>query len=122
MLAGLSALGPLTIHDDPEFIFRVGWLLCDVGEHDCIFSEHSPRRILWRRLSRPVGRSIRCGAIHASRRSCRKRKWADSRRWRLSAKPEESDSSAGDFEAAVKWIPGTVNIQNRAPRSSVGPL
>ena len=33
MLASLSALGPLTLHDDPEFVFRVGWLLCDVGEH-----------------------------------------------------------------------------------------
>ena len=34
MLTGLSALGPLKIHDDPEFLFRVGWLLCDVGEHE----------------------------------------------------------------------------------------
>jgi hypothetical protein len=34
MLAGLSVLGPLKIHDDPEFVFRVGWLLCDVGEHE----------------------------------------------------------------------------------------
>jgi serine/threonine protein kinase/tetratricopeptide (TPR) repeat protein len=34
MLAGLSALGPLKLHDDPEFVFRVGWLLCDVGEHE----------------------------------------------------------------------------------------
>ena len=34
MLASLSALGPLTLHDDPEFVFRVGWLLCDVGEHE----------------------------------------------------------------------------------------
>ena len=33
MVASLSALGPLTLHDDPEFVFRVGWLLCDVGEH-----------------------------------------------------------------------------------------
>jgi len=47
---------------------------------------------------------------------------ADSKRWRLFAKPEESDCSAGDFEAAVKWIPGSVNIRNRAPRSSFGPL
>ena len=34
MLAAVSALSPLTIHDDPEFLFRVGWLLCDVGEHE----------------------------------------------------------------------------------------
>jgi serine/threonine protein kinase/tetratricopeptide (TPR) repeat protein len=34
MLAGLASMGPLTIHDDPEFVFRVGWLLCDVGEHE----------------------------------------------------------------------------------------
>jgi TolB-like protein len=34
MLAGLSAMGPLKLHDDPEFVFRVGWLLCDVGEHE----------------------------------------------------------------------------------------
>jgi hypothetical protein len=34
MLAGLSALSPLKLHDDPEFVFRVGWLLCDVGEHE----------------------------------------------------------------------------------------
>jgi tetratricopeptide (TPR) repeat protein len=34
MLAGLSGLGQLKVHDDPEFVFRVGWLLCDVGEHE----------------------------------------------------------------------------------------
>jgi len=34
MLAALSALAPLKIHDDPEFVFRVGWLLCDVSEHE----------------------------------------------------------------------------------------
>lgn len=34
MLAAVSALSALTIHDDPEFLFRVGWLLCDVGEHE----------------------------------------------------------------------------------------
>ena len=34
MIASLSVLGPLTLHDDPEFVFRVGWLLCDVGEHE----------------------------------------------------------------------------------------
>jgi tetratricopeptide (TPR) repeat protein len=34
MLGSLSALGTLTLHDDPEFVFRVGWLLCDVGEHE----------------------------------------------------------------------------------------
>jgi eukaryotic-like serine/threonine-protein kinase len=34
MLAVLSALSSLTVHDDPEFLFRVGWLLCDVGEHE----------------------------------------------------------------------------------------
>ena len=34
MLAAVSDLIPLTIHDDPEFLFRVGWLLCDVGEHE----------------------------------------------------------------------------------------
>jgi serine/threonine protein kinase/tetratricopeptide (TPR) repeat protein len=34
MLAAVSALSPLRIHDDPEFLFRVGWLLCDVGGHE----------------------------------------------------------------------------------------
>jgi serine/threonine protein kinase/tetratricopeptide (TPR) repeat protein len=34
MLAAVSAVSALTIHDDPEFVFRVGWLLCDVGEHE----------------------------------------------------------------------------------------
>jgi serine/threonine protein kinase/tetratricopeptide (TPR) repeat protein len=34
MLAALSAVSALTIHDDPEFVFRVGWLLCDVGGHE----------------------------------------------------------------------------------------
>jgi len=33
-LAGVSALSPLKVHDDPDFVFRVGWLLCDVGEHE----------------------------------------------------------------------------------------
>ena len=27
-------MSPLTLHNDPEFLFRVGWLLCDVGEHE----------------------------------------------------------------------------------------
>jgi tetratricopeptide (TPR) repeat protein len=30
----LPALGPLKINDDPEAIFQLGWLLCDVGEHE----------------------------------------------------------------------------------------
>jgi non-specific serine/threonine protein kinase len=34
MLAGLSPLGALQIQHDPEFVFRVGWLLCDAGEHE----------------------------------------------------------------------------------------
>jgi hypothetical protein len=34
MLVAVSAVSSLTIHDDPEFVFRVGWLLCDVGEHE----------------------------------------------------------------------------------------
>jgi hypothetical protein len=29
----MSAFGPLKVHDDPEAIFQLGWLLCDVGEH-----------------------------------------------------------------------------------------
>jgi serine/threonine protein kinase len=32
VLAGISALGPLKIMDDPEAIFQMGWLLCDAGE------------------------------------------------------------------------------------------
>ena len=34
MLAAVSALGALKIMDDPEAIFQMGWLLCDVGEHE----------------------------------------------------------------------------------------
>jgi serine/threonine protein kinase/tetratricopeptide (TPR) repeat protein len=34
MLTAVSGLSELTIHDDPEFLFRVGWLLCDVGEYE----------------------------------------------------------------------------------------
>jgi eukaryotic-like serine/threonine-protein kinase len=34
MLAVVSALGTLKIMDDPEAIFQMGWLLCDLGEHD----------------------------------------------------------------------------------------
>jgi hypothetical protein len=33
MLAALSTPRALTLYEDPEFLFRVGWLLCDVGEH-----------------------------------------------------------------------------------------
>ena len=33
-LSTASSLGPLKIHDDPDFVFRVGWLLCDVREHE----------------------------------------------------------------------------------------
>jgi len=32
MLAGVSALGGLKIMEDPEALFQIGWLLCDVGE------------------------------------------------------------------------------------------
>ncbi len=100
MLAGLSALSPLKVYDDPEFRLPRGMVAVRCGRARArasrIFGEPSPRRTLWLRRSRKVGRSIRCEAIHASRRSWRKRKWADSKRWPLSAKPEESDSSAGD--------------------------
>ena len=34
MAVSLSAFGPLKIQDDPEAMFQVGWLLCDVGEHE----------------------------------------------------------------------------------------
>lgn len=34
MLANLSEYSLLALHDDPEFVFRMGWMLCDVGEHD----------------------------------------------------------------------------------------
>jgi hypothetical protein len=30
----MSALSTLKIQDDPEAIFQVGWLLCDVGDHE----------------------------------------------------------------------------------------
>jgi serine/threonine protein kinase/tetratricopeptide (TPR) repeat protein len=32
LLAGLAALSSLRIMEDPEAIFQIGWLLCDVGE------------------------------------------------------------------------------------------
>jgi serine/threonine protein kinase len=34
LLAGVSALGALTIMEDPEALFQMGWLLCDAGEHE----------------------------------------------------------------------------------------
>jgi len=34
VLAGASALGALKIMGDPEALFQIGWLLCDVGEHE----------------------------------------------------------------------------------------
>ncbi len=34
MVARAAALGALKIMDDPEAIFQIGWLLCDVGEHE----------------------------------------------------------------------------------------
>ena len=34
ILSTISALGPLKIMDDPEAIFQMGWLLCDLGEHE----------------------------------------------------------------------------------------
>jgi eukaryotic-like serine/threonine-protein kinase len=34
MLAGLSALNALAVYEDPEFVFRAGWLLCDAGDHE----------------------------------------------------------------------------------------
>jgi TolB-like protein len=34
MLGRLEALGSLKIVDDPEATFELGWLLCDVGEHE----------------------------------------------------------------------------------------
>jgi non-specific serine/threonine protein kinase len=33
LLAGLEKLDALTIMDDPEAIFQIGWLVCDAGEH-----------------------------------------------------------------------------------------
>ena len=34
LLAGVSALGALRIMEDPEALFQMGWLLCDIGEHE----------------------------------------------------------------------------------------
>jgi serine/threonine protein kinase/tetratricopeptide (TPR) repeat protein len=34
MRAHLSTFNRLTLGDDPEFVFRVGWMLCDLGEHE----------------------------------------------------------------------------------------
>jgi hypothetical protein len=34
MLANVQALGALRIMEDPEALFQMGWLLCDVGEHE----------------------------------------------------------------------------------------
>jgi eukaryotic-like serine/threonine-protein kinase len=34
MLDHVVALGTLKIEDDPEAVFQLGWLLCDVGEYD----------------------------------------------------------------------------------------
>jgi non-specific serine/threonine protein kinase len=34
LLAGVSALGELTIMEDPEALFQMGWMLCDAGEHE----------------------------------------------------------------------------------------
>jgi TolB-like protein len=33
MLTGMALMSPLKIQDDPEAVFQVGWLLCDVGAH-----------------------------------------------------------------------------------------
>lgn len=127
MLAGLSALGPLKIHEDPEFVFRVGWLLCDVGEHEqgLLYLRRALTKAYFvARLSRSVGRSIRCEAIHASRRFWRKRKWADSKRWPPSAKPEGStprpvthqrvdDRRSGDRLALA--VGGDLDVKIEAP-------
>ena len=32
--AGMSEFSLLTLSDDPEFMFRMGWMLCDVGDHE----------------------------------------------------------------------------------------
>ena len=34
MLADLADLGTIRIQDDPEAIFQVAWLLCDIGAHE----------------------------------------------------------------------------------------
>jgi len=34
ILSTISNLGPLRIMDDPEAIFQMGWLLCDLGEYE----------------------------------------------------------------------------------------
>ena len=34
MFAQMATLGPLKIMDDPEAVFQMGWLLCDLGEHE----------------------------------------------------------------------------------------
>jgi tetratricopeptide (TPR) repeat protein len=34
LLATMATLGPLRIMEDPEAIFQMGWLLCELGEHE----------------------------------------------------------------------------------------
>jgi hypothetical protein len=103
MLGCLSALSSLKVHSDPEFFFRVGWLLCDVGEYEnglLYLRQALTKAYFVPRPFRPVGHSVRCEQIHASGRFSRNRRWAGSKRWPLSVKPEESDSSADDAPAS----------------------
>jgi serine/threonine protein kinase/tetratricopeptide (TPR) repeat protein len=44
LLATMANLGSLKIMDDPEAVFQMGWLLCDLGEHE--------------RALEPLGRAI----------------------------------------------------------------
>src|SRR6185436_19419491 len=34
MRAHLPTFNALTLADDPEFVFRMGWMLCDLGDHE----------------------------------------------------------------------------------------
>ena len=34
MIDPMSTLGTFKIEDDPEAVFQMGWLMCDVGEHE----------------------------------------------------------------------------------------
>ena len=102
-LSTASSLGPLKIHDDPDFVFRVGWLLCDVGEHEqgLLYLRRAVTKACFVAPTLSASRSFDpLRAIHASRRFWRKPRWADSKLWPRSAKPEESDSSAGDAPAS----------------------
>ena len=106
VLAGIQALEGLTIAEDPEGLFQVGWMLSDLGERwracascDAPSTAASTRRRRWRRARR----STACARIRRSSRCWHSPRPGARRRWPRIARPAARSCSGCGRRPSIDW-------------------